>query len=571
MTDREQRLVIPDLPDESEYPSELINKYALIECYGDKENTRTFLVQDMESGGKFVAKCYLRESALYDREEPEVLRGLDVDPLPHFVAEYRNEQMRCVLWEYVPGETLSELAKQRSFTEEDVLETGLELCDQLEKLHSLQPPVIHRDIKPQNVVKRPDGRLVLIDFEIARARSDNETDTLAFGTQGFASPEQYGYAQTDARSDIYSLGILLNWLLHRETKITKTDTALEKVIARCAAFDPEKRYADAGEVRKALLAARPEEQKRRHLFMTIAAALAVLLAAVGIFTTAGSQRKTVEFSEPLIEQAVRLNLGLEEGKPVTEDMLGQVTAVYIVKDKAYATSDEFYPAISAWYAEGDRVHGTLKTLDDLAGMTELEQVCVVAEELESLSALENFEKINKVECKHNYITDISALAGMDRLTSVGINDNPVQDITPLTECPNLAFLDLCSVRTYDPSVMSRLGNFDYLDISNPTLSYEYLAGKRILSLCISWTSLSDLHVLDEVTGLERLEIGHTDVTDLSPLAKHTGLKKLVLPETPVKDLQVLKELPQLEEVTISEDMKPMADALGDVPFEVIIE
>ena len=567
---------IPDLPDESEYPRELTAKYELMECLADKAETRTLLAVDREDGSKCAVKCYLRGSALFDRSEPEELRKVlwkpEEGPSPRFVAEYRNGEMRCVLREYVPGDTLSELAERRSFTEKEVLEIGLQLCDQLDVLHSMDPPVIHRDIKPQNVVIRPDGKAVLIDYGIARVRSDNETDTVAFGTQGFAPPEQYGYSQTDARSDIYSLGVLLNWLLYRDTKIAgRGPSALDKVIARCAAFDPQKRYGDVRQVKRALVAARPEERGKRGVLYFAAAVLVAVLAVAGLTAAVRGRRARVSFQEPLVEQAVRMNLGLEEQTPVTQDMLAQVTGIYIVADAAYPDADEFYPAISRWYAEGNKVHGTLRTLEDLAGMPELAQVCVVAEELKSLAPLEGLGKLDKVECKHNYITDINVLAEMDRLTSVGINDNPVEDLSPLTKCPNLAFLDLCGVRNYDPAVIDELGNFDLLDISNPTSSYEHLAGKRILDLRVAWTGLRDLHVLDEVSHLERLEIDHTDVTDLAPLAVHTGLKVLKISELPVTDLSVLLQLPQLEEVIISEDMRPAAEALGDVPFTVRVE
>ena len=144
----------------------------------------------------------------------------------------------------------------------------MQLCEQLCALHEMTPPVIHRDIKPQNVVIRPDGRAVLIDFGIARVRTEGERDTVAFGTQGFAPPEQYGFSQTDARSDIFSLGILLYWLLHRETKVPReAHTELEKVIARCAFFDPGQALSDigAGETGAACSTSGSEEKAKRLL------------------------------------------------------------------------------------------------------------------------------------------------------------------------------------------------------------------------------------------------------------------------------------------------------------------
>ena len=477
-----------------------------------------------------------------------------------------------MLREYIPGETLAQLSKEQVFTEEDVIRIGVQLCDQLSALHGMTPSVIHRDIKPQNVVIRPDDTAVLIDFGIARVHTEKETDTVAFGTQGFAPPEQYGFSQTDERSDIYSLGILLYWLLHHETKLSQDNhSALGKVIARCSFFDPANRFHDVGQVKRALLAARPTAQKKQKLLRTFAVSLLLVLVALGAGLAVRNHRQSVTFSQPLIEEAVRANLGLESDTPITKDMLQQVTAIYIVADAAYPDADSFYPAINRWYANGKLTRGPITDLSDLAAMPNLEQVCIVAQELTDISALQNHPKLNKVEFKHNYITDISVLSGMDHLSSVGINDNPVQDISPLTACPNLAFLDLCDVRSYEPSVLTQLGNFDFLDISNPTESYRFLAGKSILDLRIAWTGLDDLHFLDQVTRLEHLEIDHTDISDLSPLAMHKGLKALKLAGLPVTDFSVLLELPQLEEVSVSEDARIAMEALGDVPFTILYE
>ena len=572
METTESGIPIPDLPDEAEYPSELTQGYELLECFSEKENIRTLLAANRESGELCVVKCYLRESPLYERSEPEALREINAPPMPRFLAEYRNEQMRCVLRDYVPGETLSQLAKDQVFTEEDVIRIGVQLCDQLSALHGMTPPVIHRDIKPQNVVIRPDGTAVLIDFGIASVRTEKEADTVAFGTQGFAPPEQYGFSQTDARSDVYSLGILLYWLLHHETKVPRSSHGeLEKVIARCTFFDPANRFRDARQVKRALLAARPTAQKKRKLLWTAAASILLLLVALGAGLIVRGHRQSVTFSEPLIEQAVRANLGLENDARLTKDMLQQVTALYIVADAAYPDADSFYAAINRWYAEGKPTRGSVTDLHDLTVLPSLERVGIVAQELTDITELAWHPKLVSVELKHNYIKDISVLTGMDHLTSVGINDNPVLDISPLADCPNLAFLDLCDVRSYDPSVIAQLGNFNFLNISNPTESYRYLDGKSILDLRVAWSSLDDLHVLDHVTRLESLEIDHTDVSDLSPLALHKGLKELKLAALPATDFSVLLDLPQLEKVTVSEGQRQAIEALGEVSFTILYE
>ena len=213
----------------------------------------------------------------------------------------------------------------------------------------------------------------------------------------------------------------------------------------------------------------------------------------------------------------------------------------------------------------------MKDLADLAQMPNLEQVCVAAQELTDISALAGLKNLNKVEFKHNYIQDISVLAGMDRLTYVGINDNPVRDISPLVQCPGLRFLDLCDVRSYDPAVIGELGNFDYLDIANPTESYRYLGRKSIKSLSLAWSGLTTLEDLRGVTLLEDLEIAHTAVSDLTPVTVHSGLRRLRMAAVPVKSLEPLLLLPMLESVTISRDMEPLVEELGTPPFEINYE
>lgn len=569
-TERDDRVL--ELPDESEYPKELTAHWELLECFSEKEDSRTLLALDRESGQKSVVKCYLRENPLYDHSEPEALRRLDAGPMPRFLAEFKNDQMRCVLREYVPGETLQQLASSRSFSPEEVIGVGLQLCDQLRQLHSQDPPIIHRDIKPRNVVLRPDGTAVLIDFGIARVHSNSQSDTVAFGTQGFAPPEQYGFAQTDARSDLYSLGILLNWLLCRKTRLpSKRGSRLEKVIARCAAFDPRDRYADAGRLRKALLSARPKACKQRGLALMLAAAVLLALLGLGFGAGAQSLQNRVVFSEPLIETAVRASLGLDADTPLTRELLTQVRGIYIVADKVCPDRDSFYAAMDRWYADGKPGRGSIADLSDLAALPDLEELCVAVQEIRDLSPLAGLQQLHMVEFKHNLISDISPLAGMDRLNYVGLNDNPLRDISPLAHCPSLSFLDLCDVRSYDPSVIAELGNFDFLDLSNPTDSYRWLEGKSIQDLRLAWTGLEDLHVLDTVTRLERLEIDHTAVTDLTPLEKHPGLKVLKLTAVPITDLSVLLRLPLLEQVVLSASQRPAAEALGEVPFTILYE
>ena len=583
-----------NLPGEEQYPREFTERFELLEQLSEAEDSETLLVKERGSSRLCVAKCYRPESPRYDRTEPEGLKKIMEQQLPAFVGEYRSDAMRCILREYIPGDNLADASRKHAFSDDEVIGIGVQLCDQLSVLHNQDPPVIHRDIKPRNVILGPDGKVTLIDFGIARqdAVHDGEgggdgkaQDTVVLGTQGFAPPEQYGFRQTDGRSDLYSLGVLLRRL--RESAQGKDagkgagkgagngNAALTGVLERCTAFDPERRYQSAEQLKAALKSASaPARKKRRRALAGLIGAAAVLCAVFVLYMlTAGGR---VRFKEPLIAEAARKNLGLSENAALKKSMLGEVKGIYIVADRTLANADEFYPAVNELYADaggdiGKIAHGSVASLEDLAMMPNLEQVCIAAEELKDVRVLGDLKELNKVEIKHNYVEEIATLAKLGKLTSVGINDNPVQDISPLRDCLNLAFLDLCNVRSYDPSVIAKFGNFNYLDLSNPTDSYNYLAEKSILSLRLAWTSLSSLDPLRFVTNLEDLDISHTDVTDLSGLIWHTGLKRLNLAGLPVSDLSVLKELPLLEEVVLSSEMEPLAEALGEVNFTVRYE
>src|SRR5712692_9957273 len=148
--------------------------------------------------------------------EARILSRLNHPNLPAFTDFFTEGARHFLVMEFIDGSTLEDLLERNNgpFTEPRVLGWARQLCDVLEYLHSQQPPVIFRDMKPGNVMLSRGGRIKLIDFGIARLfRSSGAQDTQLLGTPGFAPPEQYGGAQTDERSDIYSLAMTLYQLM----------------------------------------------------------------------------------------------------------------------------------------------------------------------------------------------------------------------------------------------------------------------------------------------------------------------------------------------------------------------
>ena len=181
--------------------------------------------------------------------EVEKLQSAHVPKVYH-VEEQEDELL--VVEEYIDGRTLGVYLKEEQPSDLQKIELMLQLCDGLEELHSCVPPVIHRDIKPSNILITNEGILKIIDFDAARQYNPEKStsDTRLLGTIEYAAPEQFGYAQTDARSDIYSMGVVFSELkIGKETLFAKE---WKQIVDKCTSFDPENRYQKVAGIKKDL-------------------------------------------------------------------------------------------------------------------------------------------------------------------------------------------------------------------------------------------------------------------------------------------------------------------------------
>ncbi|HEY7417831.1 MAG TPA: protein kinase [Ktedonobacteraceae bacterium] len=187
---------------------------AVYQAYDTGMHNRMVALKEIHSRG--LTSEEQQEATASFHREVELLASLHHPGLPTIFEEFEEKQNHYLVMDFIEGETLEAYVARRGgkLPLSEVLEIALQLCDILEYLHTQQPPVIFRDLKPANVMRTAQGHLYLIDFGIARHFKPGQIkDTTAFGSPGYAAPEQYGRAQTTPRADIYSLGALLHFLL----------------------------------------------------------------------------------------------------------------------------------------------------------------------------------------------------------------------------------------------------------------------------------------------------------------------------------------------------------------------
>lgn len=510
--------------DAQRYPEEFLREYEPFECFAHNEGCETLLVKHKAAGLFYVAKCYRKADATARALEGVILKALSHPGLPRFVEEYENEDYLCMVREYVEGTPLDRYVAQRKPGQEKTVGLAVSLCDILTYLHSRTPPVIHRDIKPKNIIVDRQGELWLIDFGISRVFDPNKVeDTVSCGTRNFSAPEQYGYAQTDARADVFSLGILLGWLLtgesNREMILPRIiNRRLCRIVEKCTAFAPKDRYATAANVRADLLAMDGRRQRRALGWgCAVIACLLCLCAGFGLGRYAESTgllepAGTAVFREPLVEQAVRLTLGLGEGESLLGKDLLSVTELFIYGDKA-AGDGAGYGALAEGAAtkEAPVRNGGMSSLADMALFPNLSNLQVAWEDISDLTPLSGLTALQTLDLRHNPVVEVSPLAALSRLEEVCLFGTRISDLSTLAGCPLLWRIDVGG------SFVTSLSSFEGI----PALK----------DLDLFKAPLRSLRGVEKLASLERLGLSEVVDGDLSPLLGHPTLKEVELAES----------------------------------------
>jgi len=248
-----------------EIGSVIDGKYKIMNEIGHGGMSNVYLVISEKTGQccavKEVRKSLNRDFRLLRQSlimETDLLKKLRHPSLPSIIDVIESDENFLIVMDYIEGSTLERLlAKEGAQPQERVADWVLQLCNVLDYLHTRPNPVIYRDMKPSNIILRPDSKVTLIDFGTAREfKEENAADTCCLGTNGYAAPEQFGgRGQTDARTDIYCLGATMYHLVtghnpsdppYEMYPITewnpKLSGGLEYIIQKCTRKNPEQRY-----------------------------------------------------------------------------------------------------------------------------------------------------------------------------------------------------------------------------------------------------------------------------------------------------------------------------------------
>jgi len=555
-------------------PAEISAAYDVCSVLSEGNGKTTCLIAAKDNGRRYILKTSDLQCKESLEEEYSLLETLSGSSFPRAISFAQNDSCRYLVRQYVEGVTLDQYVAQHGvFSESESARIAYELCRALETLHSLRPPVIHRDIKPQNVIYTPERTCVLIDMGAAR-RYDTEAvkDTTTIGSEITAAPEQYGYRQTDVRSDVYALGVLMLYLCTGSYDLDRCNDIQNKrlsaIIRRCTRFDPDDRYSSIRLVQLHLsrvLVNRPRWYASFPAGVALGLAMGsvlcffamrailpqqtdevktVALAAAAAEATETPNLQPVSFSSGLIERAVRETLGMEETTPIYESDLERVTQLLILGDKVYTDWNTYISDVNYTMPEGN---GTLFAFDDASKFPNLTVLGITDQKLYDLSFLKD-TIIERLCLCDNLIIDLAPLTEMPCLSELYLNGNPLSDITQLGNVPTIKVLDIGNTKVTDllPLAGGRMQSLTLFDA--PITDYSpLLEMPQLETLKVNRLDETGIAVCSELTQLGSLAIDHTPVlTNLAPLSGLTNLYFLDLVYDGLQDISGIERLTKLD-------------------------
>lgn len=229
-----------------EYLTENFKAYSLVSVLSDKNECKVLKLKNKEHNKYIVIRSFPKVINAY-----EELYNINCENLPLIYDVINLDDGQIVLEEFIEGVTIAEVMESGKYRYIGTRKVLRSICNALTVLHERN--IVHRDVKPENVIIAKDGRVVLIDLNAARKISTASKDTVIMGTVGYASPEQLGVTQSDARTDIYALGVLLNVMItgkHPSEQLAKGKAG--RIVRKCTSVNPNERYQTVEKLSKSL-------------------------------------------------------------------------------------------------------------------------------------------------------------------------------------------------------------------------------------------------------------------------------------------------------------------------------
>lgn len=579
-------------------PEDMQEHWTVYECLKESEDSSTFLVKETATGILCVLKWGRNRQTEFLRNEMEIMKKMADRKLSGIPKAYRifeeNGKVYLVR-EYIEGMSLAQMVLQKGgISEAEICRISRKICQTAEQFQNPDEPMIHRDIKPENIVVTPGGEVVFIDFGTMRSyKKDGSRDTFVVGTRGTAAPEQYGYTQTDQRTDVYAIGQTMLYMVSESYEMNQLSECavsrrMKKIIEKACSFEPDKRYGDAAQLRRAV--EKCQANNRKKVYKKAGAVFGLIAAGyiLAIFSPDGTviENKRIEtaeqsaaeeqiqaeitFREELIEEAVRKELGLSKTDKITASMLENVRKLRIVGKEILDDEDTFWGEghhVDGKDSSFGSVRGNITDLSDLAQMVNLEELALCNQKIEDISGLKELP-LKKLYLSKNMITDFSVLLNLIDLDTLCIMENPAENLSVIGECTGILRLNIQGMNLTDIDFLKNL-SLDYLDMSNVEVEnniFEPLAEmKKLDTLCMCDVNEAAAETLSQMSTLKALFMwgDSTILENLKPLKGMTQLETLAF-TTQISSLEGIEQFPSLNFLSVSfslvKDLSPVTGA-----------
>ena len=579
-------------------PEDMQEYWTVYECLKESEDSSTFLVKETATGILCVLKWGRNRQTEFLRNEMEIMKKMADRKLSGIPKAYRifeeNGEVYLVR-EYIEGMSLAQMVLQKGgISEAEICRISRKICQTAEQFQNPNEPMIHRDIKPENIVVTPGGEVVFIDFGTMRSyKKDGSRDTFVVGTRGTAAPEQYGYTQTDQRTDVYAIGQTMLYMVSESYEMNQLSECavsrrMKKIIEKACSFEPDKRYGDAAQLRRAV--EKCQANNRKKVYKKAGAVFGLIAAGyiLAIFSPDGTviENKRIEtaeqsaaeeqiqaeitFREELIEEAVRKELGLSKTDKITASMLENVRKLRIVGKEILDDEDTFWGEghhVDGKDSSFGSVRGNITDLSDLAQMVNLEELALCNQKIEDISGLKELP-LKKLYLSKNMITDFSVLLNLIDLDTLCIMENPAENLSVIGECTGILRLNIQGMNLTDIDFLKNL-SLDYLDMSNVEVEnniFEPLTEmKKLDTLCMCDVNEAAAETLSQMSTLKALFMwgDSTILENLKPLKGMTQLETLAF-TTQISSLEGIEQFPSLNFLSVSfslvKDLSPVTGA-----------